>query len=193
MIKPVVNILNFKVLYNILFEIKDILKFDIKNYDNEKEITQILKKNNLNRNLIILAKKKLTDPIFNSHNSIILDDLPINFIVLLDKINTRILKQKYSFQSNLVVKNYIIDINSRIIFKEKQELKLTEKEIEIILFIWSQKKPQSIVKLQKEVWGYSENLETHTVETHIYRLRKKISDIFKDPEFLKSPDKGYII
>ena len=160
MIKPVVNILNFKVLYNILFEIKDILKFDIKNYDNEKEITQIFKKNNLNRNLIILAKKKLTDPIFNSHNSIILDDLPINFIVLLDKINTRILKQKYSFQSNLVVKNYIIDINSRIIFKEKQELKLTEKEIEIILFIWSQKKPQSIVKLQKEVWGYSENLET---------------------------------
>lgn len=193
MIKPVVNILNFKVLYNILFEIKDILKFDIKNYDNEKEITQIFKKNNLNRNLIILAKKKLTDPIFNSHNSIILDDLPINFIVLLDKINTRILKQKYSFQSNLVVKNYIIDINSRIIFKEKQELKLTEKEIEIILFIWSQKKPQSIVKLQKEVWGYSENLETHTVETHIYRLRKKISDIFKDPEFLKSTDKGYII
>ena len=82
----------------------------------------------------------MTDPIFNSHNSIILDDLPINFIVLLDKINTRILKQKYSFQSNLVVKNYIIDINSRIIFKEKQELKLTEKEIEIILFIWSQKK-----------------------------------------------------
>ena len=193
MIKPVVNILNFKVLYNILFEIKDILKFDIKYYDNEKEITQIFKKNNLNRNLIILAKKKLTDPIFNSHNSIILDDLPINFIVLLDKINTRILKQKYSFQSNLVVKNYIIDINSRIIFKEKQELKLTEKEIEIILFIWSQKKPQSIVKLQKEVWGYSENLETHTVETHIYRLRKKISDIFKDPEFLKSTDKGYII
>ena len=57
MIKPVVNILNFKVLYNILFEIKDILKFDIKNYDNEKEITQIFKKNNLNRNLIILAKK----------------------------------------------------------------------------------------------------------------------------------------
>ena len=111
----------------------------------------------------------------------------------MDKINTRILKQKYSFQSNLVVKNYIIDINSRIIFKEKQELKLTEKEIEIILFIWSQKKPQSIVKLQKEVWGYSENLETHTVETHIYRLRKKISDIFKDPEFLKSTDKGYII
>ena len=50
-----------------------------------------------------------------------------------------------------------------------------------------------IVKLQKEVWGYSENLETHTVETHIYRLRKKISDIFKDPEFLKSTDKGYII
>ena len=78
MIKPV-NILNFKVLYNILFEIKDILKFDIKNYDNE-EITQIFKKNNLNRNLIILVKK-LTDPIFNSHNSIILDDLPINFIV----------------------------------------------------------------------------------------------------------------
>ena len=65
--------------------------------------------------------------------------------------------------------------------------------IEIILFLNSKDKPQSIDVLQKEVWGYSENLETHTVETHVYRLRKKINETFDDSSFLVSSKDGYKI
>ena len=76
---------------------------------------------------------------------------------------------------------------------QKKDLKLTEREIEIILFLNKKQNPQNIDVLQKEVWGYSENLETHTVETHVYRLRKKIKDIFKDNNFLVSSKDGYKI
>ena len=76
---------------------------------------------------------------------------------------------------------------------QKKDLKLTEREIEIILFLNKKQNPQNIDVLQKEVWGYSENLETHTVETHVYRLRKKIKDTFKDNNFLVSSKDGYKI
>ena len=57
----------------------------------------------------------------------------------------------------------------------------------------SHKTPQKTLVLQKEIWGYEESLETHTVETHIYRLRKKIDDCFNDPDFLKKNRNGYLL
>ena len=119
--------------------------------------------------------------------------MPVSITDLLDKINISLLKQKYNFQSNFNVKSYKLDLNSRTISKDNKKLKLTEREIDIILFIYNNKEPQSVETLQRKVWGYSENLETHTVETHIYRLRKKIGDEFKDEEFLISHKKGYSI
>ena len=86
-----------------------------------------------------------------------------------------------------------LDVNSRTISYDGKELKLTEREIEIILFLNNKKKPQKINILQSEVWGYSENLETHTVETHVYRLRKKINEKFNDENFLVSSKDGYKI
>tara|TARA_B100001093_G_C26399815_1_gene830794 strand:- start:417 stop:647 length:231 start_codon:yes stop_codon:yes gene_type:complete len=74
-----------------------------------------------------------------------------------------------------------------------KQIKLTEKEINIILFLNSHKKPQKVDILQNEVWGYSSDLETHTVETHIYRLRKKIKDMFRDDNFIASHVNGYLI
>ena len=87
--------------------------------------------------------------------------------------------------------NYLL--NRGWISFEKKDLRLTEREIEIILFLNSKDKSQSIDVLQKEVWGYSENLETHTVETHVYRLRKKINETFDDSNFLVSSKDGYKI
>ena len=84
-------------------------------------------------------------------------------------------------------------MNSRIISNLKNELKLTEREIDIITFLNDNNLPQSIKQLQNQVWGYSPDLETHTVETHIYRLRKKIKDKFNDEKFIKSLDSGYQI
>ena len=193
MVKPIVNILNFKVLYNILFEMKGSLNFDLNHFEKEKELIEMIETKKVLDSSIILIKKKLINPTFSFKNIIIVHDLPISINDLLDKINISLLKQKYNFQSNFNIKSYKLDLNSRTISKYNKKLKLTEREIDIILFIYNNKEPQSVEELQRKVWGYSENLETHTVETHIYRLRKKIGDEFKDEEFLISHKKGYSI
>ena len=189
MSKSQVTILNFKALYNILFEIKDSLKFEIYNCDDKVHLNNEQNENNT----IIITNTKNFKKNNNYKNVIFLNDLPIKFIDLIDIINTNLLKQKYSFQSNFDIKNYKLNMNSRIISHEKKSLKLTEKEVEIILFLHSKDNPQKIDILQKEVWGYSENLETHTVETHVYRLRKKINEVFNDENFLISTKDGYNI
>ena len=84
-------------------------------------------------------------------------------------------------------------MNKRVIIKNNKELKLTEREIDIILFLTKCNKTQSINILQNKVWGYSSDLETHTVETHIYRLRKKFLDNFVDNNFIISSNNGYKI
>ena len=108
-------------------------------------------------------------------------------------LNVNLIKQKYNYQSNIYIKSYLLNLNSRTIKKNNQNLKLTQKEIDIILFLNDYEKPQKVNVLQNKVWGYSLELETHTVETHIYRLRKKIKDEFKDNNFILSNDDGYFI
>ena len=189
MSKSQVSILNLKALYNILFEIRENFKFEILNFESEIDF---IKSNNANNSLVIVKNKFSNDSI-DPKNIIILDEIPIKIIYLIDKINTCLLKQKYSLQSNFNIKKYKLDLNSRMISNNEKDLKLTEREIEIILFLNNQDKPQKIETLQKEVWGYSANLETHTVETHIYRLRKKINEKFNDENFLVSLKDGYKI
>ena len=78
-------------------------------------------------------------------------------------------------------------------FRNNTKLKLTEKEINTITYLSKSSKPVGIDELQEQVWGYQSNIETHTVETHIYRLRKKISNTFNDYEFIISKKNGYQI
>ena len=193
MSKSVVNIIDFPVLYNVLFEVKDFLNFEVVNYENENVFLEKIEKENSIKNYTIVTKKFLNNKNINQKSIIYLDNTPINFISLIDKINTNLLKQRFSFQSNINIKNYTLNLNSRVISRNENELKLTEREIEIILFLNDKKKPQNINILQKEVWSYATDLETHTVETHIYRLRKKISDKFKDSDFILSSKEGYLI
>tara|TARA_B100001175_G_scaffold39742_1_gene29071 strand:- start:158 stop:739 length:582 start_codon:yes stop_codon:yes gene_type:complete len=193
MSKSFVNIIDFPVLYNVLFEVKDFLNFEVINYENENVFLEKIEKENSIENYTIVTKKFLNNKNINQKSIIYLDNTPINFISLIDKINTNFLKQRFSFQSNIYIKNYTLNLNSRVISKNENELKLTEREIEIILFLNDKKKPQNINTLQKEVWSYATDLETHTVETHIYRLRKKISDKFKDSDFILSLKDGYLI
>ena len=193
MSKSVVNIIDFPVLYNVLFEVKDFLNFEVVNYENEDVFLEKIEKENSIKNYTIVTKKFLNNKNINQKSIIYLDNTPINFISLIDKINTNLLKQRFSFQSNINIKNYSLNLNSRVISRNENELKLTEREIEIILFLNDKKKPQNINILQKEVWSYATDLETHTVETHIYRLRKKISDKFKDGDFILSSKEGYLI
>ena len=78
-------------------------------------------------------------------------------------------------------------------FLKNNKLKLTEKEISSIIYLFKVKKPVKIQELQSKVWGYQSQLETHTVETHIYRLRKKILKVFNDNYFIISNNDGYEI
>ena len=193
MSKSVVNIIDFPVLYNVLFEVKEFLNFEVVNHESINVFLEKIQKDSSTKNSIIVTKNFLNHKDINQKSIIYLDNKPINFLSLIDRVNTNLLKQKYSFQSSINIKDYTLNLNSRVISQKKKALKLTEREIDIILFLKDQKKPQNINILQKEVWSYAENLETHTVETHVYRLRKKISDTFKDENFIISLKEGYSI
>ena len=212
MIKQNINIVEMPILYNILEEIKENLSFKIVNYIKLEDFKNFLNENKVLNNILIITKfdnkdffikKKieLNNIFFFSKKNIQINDLgnfnivqyPINIYSFIEKINIQLIKHEYNFQSNIKVKNYSINLNSKTISKADKKLKLTEREIEIIIFLKDNDKPQKINDLQTKVWGYSAELETHTVETHIYRLRKKINDNFQDNNFLVSTDKGYFI
>ena len=198
MIKQNINIVNYQTLYNILEEIKTYLSFNIFNYFDEKEFLKHLETNeiDINKSLFLVKKK---DKFFyknlkiNKNQIFEVPDLPIKLYSLIEKINIQLIKQRYNYQSKVFLKNYVLDINSREIIKENKRLKLTEREIDTILFLGNKIKPQNIKTLLSEVWGYMPGIETHTVETHIYRLRKKIADTFNDNDFILSHDDGYLI
>ena len=198
MVKQNINIIDFEILYNILEEIKINLSFEIYNYKNEVEFLSDLNNNNkdLTNTLIVLksqSKNLINHSKIDRRKILSLTDLPIEINKLVEKINVLLIKQRYNYQSKINIKNYILDLNSRNIVINNNFLKLTEREIDIILFLYDHKKPQKIDVLQNKVWGYSSELETHTVETHIYRLRKKIIDVFKDDNFILSNEDGYLI
>ena len=188
--KSSLNILNFKILYNIFFETKNFHNLELYEYQYEKDLVEGLKQQ---KNSIIISKVPIINQSINKKQIIIIEDYPLNFFSLIDKINSTLLMQQYDFQSNYEIKDYKMDLNSRIINKKDQELKLTQREIEVILFLQKNKKPIDVNTLQKQVWGYSKDLETHTVETHIYRLRKKIKKTFDDENFIESLKEGYLI
>ena len=213
MSKQTVNIVGIKTLYNILEEIKENLSFNIAHYNNDNEFLELFNQGRIdNKNFLILAKHSSRELLLKNekikkknifliiNKGKISSDIenfvlsfPIEIISLIEKINIQLIKQKYDNQSKIKINNYYLDLNSRVIFKEKIFLKLTEREVDIILFLHKQNEPKKINILQKQVWGYSSDLETHTVETHIYRLRKKINDNFKDNDFIISTDDGYLI
>jgi len=196
--KQNINIIGFEILYNILEEIKINLSFEIYNYKNETEFLNDINNNNKNLSNSIIVLKSQSKNLINhfkidKRKIFNLVDFPIEINKLIEKINVLLIKQRYNFQSKISIKNYILDLNSRKIIINNNSLKLTEREIDIILFLNDHKKPQPIDILQSKVWGHSTKLETHTVETHVYRLRKKINDAFKDDKFILSHDDGYLI
>ena len=198
MFKQSVSLVEFSKLYNILNENNHLFSFSIYNYQNSKDFLKEIESNNseyINSTIIVDKKnyKLLSNNKINKNNILLLDMLPLKIEKLLDVINIQLIKQKYNFNSKINIKDYILNFNKRVISIQNKELKLTEREIDIILFLKDQNIPQSITTLQNKVWGYSFDLETHTVETHIYRLRKKMKEKFKDEEFIQNTEKGYRI
>ena len=167
-------------------ELGEDLNLNISFEDREDFLNEKVK--NLNNYLIISNKKYL-----DVDNQFILVNSPINIFKLIEKINIEFLKTQFNSQSELKVNSYTINLNSREIIKKNTKLKLTEKEINTITYLSKSGKPVSIDELQDKVWRYQSDMETHTVETHIYRLRKKMLNIFNDKDFIISERNGYQI
>ena len=189
-----VFIINFNSLYEILDEIKENLSFKIIKFENEKDFE---KKFDLDRlDYLVISKtdhKLLPDINITAKNFLGFNDLPLSFKKLLELINIKLIKLKFNQQSKITIKGYELNLNSKFFSKGSLKLKLTEKETEIILYLNDKKIKHNVADLQKNIWSYSSDMETHTVETHIYRLRKKISDLFKDEKFILSHKNGYFI
>ena len=178
-------IYEYQILYQVFNEISESLNFEIIQF-NEKD----LKEFNFDQknNYLIISEKKIE----GVKNSLILDNLPIKFEKLIEIINIKFLKNKFLDQSHIKIGKYNLDLNSRKISFGNKSLNLTERETNLIIFI-KDKKNVTVKELQKKVWAYSPDLDTHTVETHIYRLRKKMKETFGNESFILNTSNGYSI
>ena len=173
-------------IYKILKEINNILKLDLINIENKDELDSCTR--NLDTYLIITKQKKLVNK-----NQLLLNNLPIKLEKLIEKINLNFLKNSFKEKSNIEIKKYALNINSREISYRDKIIKLTEQEVNILLYLVKHKTPITVDRLQKDIWDYANNLETHTVETHIHRLRKKFANVFDDSNLILSTKNGYLI
>ena len=179
-------IYDLNIIYDILKEIEDYLNFNLIKIDKSKLDGQKIKNQ---ENFLIISKKEIA----GFKNQIIINQFPLEITKLVENINIKFLKTIYFRQSEIDLGSYKLNLNSRKIFNKNNSLDLTEREANIIVFLNKLKKPVKISQLQSEVWGHNSKLETHTVETHIYRLRTKISKNFKDNNFIISSKQGYSI
>ena len=201
-----INIICFcnKNISNALEELKSFFGFNL--HLDHKNLTN-LKQENINAIISdIENSKKLSSLHFNKPKILIQENgktsqskdtysliikLPFNLI----QFNQDIINvcKKFEFHNNslISVKDYILDKNERTLKKNNIHLKITEKEIDFIENLHVSSKPLSREFILKNIWNYSADTDTHTVETHIYRLRQKIKNQFKDNSFIKNSKKGY--
>ena len=191
------HILNIPELDKIFIEIKDYFNFSVHYFSEKKDLVKKMDEDKkFLVNSVILTNQRdfqLLKSKTDEKQILSITKFPLKISNLIDQLNVRFIQQNYSAQSNININKYILDTNSRILKKKDNELKLTEREIDTIIFLKNKNKPVKVDILQKKVWKYGEDLETHTVETHIYRLRKKIKDTFNDDSFIKSKKDGYLI
>ena len=175
-----------KIIFSILDELNDQLNYKLF-YKSKKDFSQLKEKEI--QEALILTKENIN----GVKDQIVLEFLPIRIKNLIETINISFLKKNFNIQSDISIGSYKLNLNSRKIYTNRFSLDLTEKEADVILYLRNSVKPCSIVELQESVWKHASSLETHTVETHVYRLRKKIKKIFNDENFIISSKKGYTI
>ena len=205
--KNIILALGNKEFNNSLIELKEYLSFNLKTSDDLKDCISMKNYQGLiihedalvDKKLIVLIKNQSINKII-FHNSkkikgfenIEKVNLPVSFDQINKIVINNIVKKKFRTNSSLKIKDYQLDKNLRRLIKGNINLELTEKEIELIELLNKRSftKKKEILSI---IWKYSDDADTHTVETHIYRLRKKIKDKFNDEEFLKSEKTGYTI
>jgi len=186
MINQILIIYRFKYIFDILKELENELNYIVLEAINEKDLKNKIEEN---KNILIITKTSVK----NFDNQLLIQNLPIKLNKFIEMINIEFIKKNFVNQSNIKVKNYNLNLNSREMSLNDKKLKLTEKEAKSIIYLSNMKNPISIEELEKNLWQYNTGIETHTVETHIYRLRKKILETFKDANFIRSEKDGYQI
>ena len=196
-----------KEFNNSLIELKEYWSFNLQTADALKDYTSLeniegfiihedaLKEKNCqdlikneNKNKVIFLNSNKIQKIENAEKL----NLPISFDQINKTIKNNMIKKKFKTNSSLKINVYKLNKNLRRLTKNNVYLELTEKEIELIELL----KKKSFTKKKEilsTIWKYSKEADTHTVETHIYRLRKKIKDVFNDETFIRSEKKGYTI
>ena len=183
MIKQNLAIYSIPILYEILKELETDLNYNIVCITEKKKLENI----DFSNFLVISEKENFK---FNNFLHI---HFPLKISKLIEKINIQFIKFKSKENSNINIGKYILNINSRTLTMNSNTINLTEKEVNLILYLHSSNKPVNIKTLQLEVWGYRNSLESHTVETHIHRLRKKILSTFNLDDLIVSKKDGYYL
>jgi len=207
MISYTISIFANKIFFDIINEIKLFSKFKIKHYEDldlcvkeaEKENQLVvffinpLNKIKINNfpSILISKSSKPISRLFGDFNDQL--NMPFTILDFKKKIVSLIAKNEFKKNSLIRLSGYIIDKNERRIKRNNLELQLSEKEVNFLILFSTSKKPINRNLVLKNVWKYSEETETHTVETHIHRLRKKILEKFGDDNFIKNNKKGYYI
>ena len=203
-------VIGSKNFNNTIDEIKDNLEYSISFYDFNEPLSNVssliagvLVDSNIYNNKINLdfINKFKNKPILFLQNSNInhqnnFDNripLPISLVELKKKIKSLVASYKFKYNSSVKIKNYILDKNEKKLSKLNLFISLTEREVQLIELLFSEKKPLSKNFILQKIWKYSKDANTHTVETHIYRLRKKINDRFGDDNFILNSGNGYLI
>ena len=184
-----------------LDELKSFLKFNPFTNTSSKEHDVILihheaLKNKNNKNF---SEKSNTIKIYASNKRKLSNDydayleLPANLKEINSIVENIVAKSKFSKNSSIEIKNYLLNKNEKKLYKQSEFITLTEKEIQLLELFLERKKTISKDDILSIVWNYSADADTHTVETHIYRLRKKINDKFNDEKFIINNKEGYYL
>ncbi len=187
------NILFFENLSDCLKNIKDsiIKNIIVTHLSNFESIEQSDFK--IDNHIFYLTNKKNNINVKTKFQRYELIYCPFNLNNFIEKINLAYIKFRFAINSKVKLLNYTINLNAREIVVGQNKLKLTEREKDFLFFLKNSKEPQTIRNILESVWGYSKAMETHTVETHVHRLRKKFLDSFNDNNFIKNNKKGYYI
>ena len=207
-----ISIFGNKIFLEIINEIKLFSKFKIKYYEDLNLCVKDAEKQNLLVIFFISEKNKsfIKNNKINNFPSILIVgpstpqnmfsgelseqlNMPFTILELEKKVISLIAKNEFRKNSLIQLNDYTINKNERKIKKNNLELQLSEKEINFLILFSKNKKPVSKNLVLKKVWNYSSKSETHTFETHIHRLRKKILKKFGDDNFIKNNNKGYYI
>ena len=205
---------------DIFFEIikEQKLDYSVSKLQNFKEVNNLFKNYNVKDGFVFLffldslekikrndAKKIMFPKIFFSSDPKNFQDLkkdnlfstflqlPINFFDLEKIIKLSILKFKFHFQTKVEMGQYLLDKNKRTLSLGRKSIKLTEKEQDIIIYLFGKKEGASKKDIMKDIWSYSDEVDTHTYETHLYRLRQKIQTKLKDKKFIEIKDGRYFL